>query len=560
MAHDTGRWGWAGEFMTAIPARLLALGGLLAVALAVQSPFIAGKAVFVSADGTFHHSAVVQVAAAHAEGILYPRWLPGQNGGLGDASLMHYAPLFHTLAAVLRPVGGGTAWGGMRVVFFLATLLAGWVAFGWLREFLPARRALLAAAVVAANPLFLHMLLKAEAYPWACSLPVVIVFFRLLRRVDGTRLVLLPLAATIAVQCFLHTITAFMLLVTAPLALAVAAWLQRETVPLTVRRMGQFGLSGLLGLAMAGVYLIPALTTLRYVTPGAWEFQQVCAPAQSFALPLFSFWSYGMCWSSYQILFPGLSLLLLAAGVWAWRNPDAGQERGTLADLLGFGGVALLLSSELAWPLWTYVSTLRMVQFPFRFNFVALAALLPVGVLVMGRWRWLAGPLVAASVLLTAALAGQALRGPGAVAPVETARLQGMGNLGEYRPATAKPGYLGYLERGGFAAECAARGAECQVVRQGSQWQEFRVRAGSAGAIRLPLFCYPAWEVAGGAGGASCDTATGLYEVRAAAGDNGFTARWKKLPEEQTGEWVSGAGVAAFLLLGRAGRFGGKTT
>jgi hypothetical protein len=252
--------------------------------------------------------------------------------------------------------------------------------------------------------------------------------------------------------------------------------------------------------------------------------------------------------------------LLLAAGVWAWRNPEAGQARGVLADLLGFGGVALLMASELAWPLWTYISKLRMVQFPFRFNFVALAALLPVGLLVMGRRWWVTGPLVTASVLLTAALAGQALRGPRAAAPMETARLQGMGNLGEYRPATAKPGYLGYLERGGFAAECAARGAECQVVRQGSQWQEFRVRTGSGGAIRLPLFCYPAWEVAGGAGGAGCDAATGLYEVRAAAGDNGFTARWKKLPEEQTGEWVSGAGVAAFLLLGLAGRFGGKTT
>ena len=516
---------------------------LFATALTVQSPFLAGRAAFVSADGTFHHSVVTQVAAAHAEGIAYPRWMPRQNGGLGDASFMHYAPLFHTLAALARPVAGGTAWGGMRLIFVLATLLAGWVAYGWMRAFLPPPRALLVAAVLAANPLALHLLLKAEAYPWACSLPVVLIFFSLLRHVDGTRIVLLRLAAIVAVQCFLHTLTALMLLVAAPLALGVSALLRRENPGRTFQRMRQFGLSSLLGLTIAGLYLVPALSTLRYVTPSAWEFQQVCSPMQSFILPLFTHGRYGMCWSSYQLLFPALSLLLLAAGAWAFRHRERGNDASIRqsADLLGFGGVALLLASELAWPLWQGSSPLRMAQFPFRFNFVALAALLPLAALVGGKTRWL----LAVPLLLTLALAAQALRSPPVPTPREPVTLLGMGSLGEYRPAAARPEFNGYLARGGFPAECTGRGATCQVVRQGSGEQTFTVQASTATAVRLPLFCYPAWQLPAGS---ACDPATGLIEVRAVPGLNTFTVPWTMLPEERMGGWCTLAGAGVFLL------------
>jgi len=537
---------------------------IFAAALAVQISFLTGKSMFVSADGTFHHASVSQVAAAQAEGVLYPRWMPGQNGGLGDVTFMHYPPLFHTLAALLRPVAGGTAWGGMRAVFLLATFLTGWVAYGWMRAYFPPPRALAAAIAIAANPLFLHLLLKAEAYPWACSLPLVILFFRLLRGVDGSRPVLLPLAAIVAAQCFLHTITAFMLLVSAPVALAISGWLTGATIRQTFLRMVQFGLSALLGLGMAGVYLIPALATLRYATPTAWEFQQVCSPVQSFALPLFSAWQNGMCWSSYQILFPVLSLFLLATGAWAWRRGGAPAEpwAPAMADLLGFGGVALLIASEAAWPLWKVSSTLRMVQFPFRFNFVALAALLPVAVLLLGRvpaWRWqrlFPAALAAVSLLLTGVLILQALRGPTIPAPADRMQLTGMGSLAEYRPATAKPAFRDYLDRGGFSADCAGRGAECRVVRQRSTLQEFRVRTTGPMAIRIPLFCYPAWQVMRGGekSATACDTATGLLEVQAAAGDNDFLVRWEPLPEERTGQWCSMAGLAVFLVLGVAGR------
>ncbi len=527
---------------------------LFATALIVQSPFLTGHAVFVSSDGTFHHSLVTQVAAAHTEGVAYPRWMPRQNGGLGDASLMHYPPLFHTLAAWARPVTGGTSWGGMRLVFTLSTLLAGWAAYVWMRAFLPPSRALVAAVLLAANPLALHLLLKAEAYPWACSLPAVILFFSLLRHVEGNRLVLLRLAAIVAAQCFLHTLTAFMLLAAAPFALLVSALLRREKPRLTFQRLRQFGFSALLGLAMAGVYMVPALTTLRYVTPSAWAFQQVCSPVQSFILPLFTAWRYGICWSSYQILFPACSFLLLTAGAWAFRcQATRREEKGEgaafrqNADLLAFGAVALLLASELAWPLWQEPSPLRIVQFPFRFNFVALAALLPLVALSAGRTSWLLAP----SLLLTLALVALGLRGPAAPAPAEPAVLSGMGNPAEYRPAAARPEFQSYLTRGGFPAECAARGAVCQVVGQGSVQQIFTVQASVATTVRLPLFCYPAWQLASAS---TCDPSTGLIEVRAEPGANTFTTQWKPLPEQQMGGWCSLAGWGAFFLLGLAGR------
>ncbi|MGB9870735.1 MAG: hypothetical protein ACPLYD_03640, partial [Anaerolineae bacterium] len=53
----------------------------------------------------FHVYRAVVFAAAQADGWLYPRWVPGINGGLGGPLFTFYSPLIYFLMTVFHAVG-----------------------------------------------------------------------------------------------------------------------------------------------------------------------------------------------------------------------------------------------------------------------------------------------------------------------------------------------------------------------------------------------------------------------------------------------------------------------
>jgi uncharacterized membrane protein len=113
-------------------------------------------------------------AAAQADGWLYPRWVPGINGGLGGPLFTFYSPLIYFLMTVFHAPGVPFAltW---RLVVALAFVAASAGTFGLgLALFRRADVALAGAALYAYSPYLLRELFERGSpqgvaiafYPW----------------------------------------------------------------------------------------------------------------------------------------------------------------------------------------------------------------------------------------------------------------------------------------------------------------------------------------------------------------------------------------------------------
>jgi hypothetical protein len=525
---------------TSIHYRTLVWSALfaLAAALPLYTPFFLGVSMNAH-DGILHHRLVEQIAEAHRDGLWYPRWMPKQAMGLGDATFMGYSPLFHTVSALAsRMTGGG--WSAMILVLLASTAASGFIALQWMLRTRSMHWAPLGAALLLEwNPLSLHLIFKAEAFPWASAFPLMLMGLIL---VCGSRVRVVPLAIVVAALTCWHILSAFMfLLIVPPIALIIrgydGGWSHLS------QHFGRLALACGGGLSLAGFYWIPALTAMRHANPLAWSFTGSCATSSAFIFPFFPP-IQPMCWMSYQVLFPcfTLGLLVLAALAQWYRKLDFSVEQRIVAAV---AGIALLMGSQLSSPLWFEDSPLRRLQFPSRWNSLAsIAASLSVA-LALARHN--AAKLCAAAVLtaavLVAALVADILKhSPRQVPQPVIARLDMTGSAPEYLPSTARQmELLQYIAAGGFSQDCEAAGLRCQEHFRGSAVQRFEIQSGRAGRIRLPLLRYPAWNlrVNGQPQALRHDDKTGLILVDITAGVNQIELSWLDLPEVQTGNAVS---------------------
>lgn len=340
----------------------------------------------IEGDGIFHHRAVVQIAQAQTQGIWYPQWLPDQRGGLGDPSFVYYPPLFHTVSALLSHLIGN-AWTAMKTVMLLSTACAGWIAFLYFRTLFPMGLALFGALAVEANPLPLHQMAKGGVYPANVVYPLVLLCFGIILRVKGPRWFSPSLAVAICLVTLTHVLTAFMLCLTVPLGIVVCSLLREEAITIWGKRVLKVCLSIAAGICLGAFYLVPALTTMRDITPNKWVFEGVCSTNHSFLLP-FTHLSE-LCWKSVQIGFPLAALLALILVGWRiWKGDGNGQVRTDSGTLMGFGAMALFFGSELSYPLWQFHSLLQKLQFPDRFNTILMAAaLLALALAALQSWQ-----------------------------------------------------------------------------------------------------------------------------------------------------------------------------
>ena len=539
---------------------------ILAVAALLHAPSWSGRVTFYT-DGVFHHRAVIQIAQAQRHGVVYPRWLPEQRGGLGDPSFMHYSPAFHTVSALLAHLLGN-AWTAMRTVMLLSTALAGLIAFFYLRAEFPPALALAGALAIEANPFPLQQMFQAEFYPSGVAYPLVLLCLIALVRSHENRFPSVKLALAVCLLCLTHILSAFMFVLTAPAAILIYALLQKAPLATLTRRFTNALSAIFAGLALSGFYLVPALLTLKYVSPAGWAFRGTCTPDKTFFFPVIDA-KFGLCWFSQQIVFPGLALAALAGVFFYWRHSRNKPENSQIDLLAAVAAISFALGSELSYPLWRFHSPLLKLQFPFRFEVtLGAAAILALTIAVLYAWRRsitlprfrfaLAGCL-SLQVLVVAVFVLSLFRAP-VNPPIPNTLNAGIeSGLPEYLPAVAKPSYKTYLREGNFAGECQAKQVSCETVLKTSNRYRFHVEAQHLASVRLPVFAYPAWttSVDGRAIPTSIDPDTGLVSVDVPAGAHEIELRWQPLPEQKLGIWVSVAGLlglCGFPLLGLVGR------
>ena len=532
-----------------------AIGGLLLWAVILYIPFWTGH-VDMEGDGYFHNRAVVQIAQAQTEGTVYPQWLPEQRGGLGDPSFVYYPPLFHTASALIDHAVGN-AWTAMKAAMLLSTALAGVIAFLYLRTLFPMHLALLGALAIEANPLPIHQMAKGGLYSANVVYPLVLLCLIMLIRIKPKSWVSPGLALSVCALTLTHVLTCFMLCITIPAGIMVHSILRKEQMRASVSRLVQSCLSIGLGICLAGFYIVPALTTLQYISPDQWVLSGPCSMERSFLLPFYTH-KFGFCWESVQIGFPLAATVGLVIAALYVRRIEKRHVRFGIGLLICIGAWALFLGSDLSYPMWQVHSPLQKLQFPDRFNAVILpAALLALTLATLYSWRqtsrarisMLLAATLSVPVVVSGLLVADLLRLPAkATAPDKPLGSEDTARP-EYLPAVAKPGYRDYLRAGSFAGECRRLGISCETLQTSSSQYRFRIDTKKPVTVRLPLFAYPAWAtfVDGRRLSTIVDANTGVIRVSLPPGAHDIRLRWTMMPQQWLGIWIS---IVALIVTG----------
>lgn len=278
-----------------------------------------------------------QFTAQLGQGVIYPRWLPASDAGLGTPVFYYYPPLAFYVTALFGLAGFST-FGSLIATFASAFAVSGIACWHWLKG--RSNHPLLAAAFFAAAPY--HLLdytdrgAPAESVAIAFIPLLAIGLRRIAERRGGTGFTALAYAAIIGSHL--------------PLALIVSIFFFAPYAIVHRDRLPYFAIAAAGGIALAAIYLIPALVLAPYHDV-----------AQLFRTPNLrtSYWSlFSGNWDDPAFVVAAI----MAAAVAAAAVPSAvGNRDRWAAYAIGVS----LLSVGLIPFVWS-MPLLRDVQFPSR--------------------------------------------------------------------------------------------------------------------------------------------------------------------------------------------------
>lgn len=493
-----------------------------------------------------------QFLAAVREGWLLPRWAHASIEGLGDPTFFYYQPLFYYLTSALGLLGLRSETALVGAAMLPSVLLGVVVQRRFLAGYRPGA-ALAGTLYVLACPVLLFLAVQMAAYPWTLALPFCVLFVAESTRADSVGGPRAPhLAVLLALVCLSHLLSALMVLACTGLARLVLAWPGRRTLASHL----EWAAGVVLGLALAAFFVWPAVTQLHLINPDGWTGSANFDWRRAFALPTFSFLQHGLRWFAIQAPLSLLALVLCLFVLYSSRKaatPGSAQARRLAVVALA----AMVLASELAYPLYALLEPMRKIQFPYRFMFLALllANIALVIELLEGDWRRWNTPLRVVAVLLMAAQCAMTLqlqlgivRGSKPI-PERASFMQGRFGQPEYIPAVRGPEWKAWLAGGKLAGECARLGIACSQTLRQTHAQSFVIDTPRPVALRLPLLAYPAWAmtVDGARRPLVADPATGLALAQLSPGRHTVALGWNGLPAETTGRIVSALACAVWL-------------
>jgi len=324
------------------------------------------------------------------DGALYPRWGTDHALGYGYPIFSLYAPLAFYIAEVFNLLGTG-ATVAVKIVFGLATVLAGLAMFGLTQHLWGRPAALVSATAYVYIPYHLVDLYVRGALAEYCAFvffPLTIWTFDVLIAHSRPRNLVLA-ALSYAGLLLTHNVSALLfspVLVLWVLYRLIAhhGWqLKRLWRPTLVALA-----AGLLAVTLSAVYLLPMLVEQFDVAREQWT-QATYNYADHFVLPaqlLSPFWGYGYAVPGPEDRMPlQLGLMPVLLSLWAmvhWPQLPRSQRGPAIFLALVTGGVILLML-PLSRPLWDAVPLASLAQFPWRLlmlTAVTLSALAGVSV------------------------------------------------------------------------------------------------------------------------------------------------------------------------------------
>ncbi len=348
---------------------------LLIVALSVfaWAPLLTPAYFFNAHDARHSVFFLVEFDQTLRDGYLWPRWAPDFAFGYGYPLFNMYAPLAFYVAELLHLLGlGFTA--AIKTMYILATIGAGLAMYGFVQRLLGRRAGLLAALVYIYAPFHLLEIFVRSAYAEFVALalvPLVFWAFTGLIAAPGLRRLALAGAAYGLLALTHHAIfLTFSPLLVLYILFLVLARSRLELSQLFSRSLYAL-LAGLLGLALAAIYLLPVLAETRYIkveqwTSGSYNYLQHFVYFAQFFSPE---WGYGYAGAgladdlSFQLGIVVFSLVIFA-GLFSLGHHF--PHRSTVFFFLVATLLVVLLMSPLAGPVWQLVPIVTLVQFPWR--------------------------------------------------------------------------------------------------------------------------------------------------------------------------------------------------
>lgn len=321
-----------------------------------------------------------------AKGNFYPRWLPQSHGGLGSPVFYYYPPLAFYVTGLFGLVGLST-YASIVAAFFAGFVASGFAMFAWLKD--RAKSPLFGALLFMAAPYHvLDFYGRGALAEFVAITFIPLVALGLTRSIQG-RFVLGALAYAGLILSHLPLALLASLFFIAPYGL----YLSRHEP----RRLLQIAVPILLGLALAAVYLLPAIALDSYrdsarlwqhaaLKPANWTLLEWDMPGAPSALKL-------LVLTLMLVLLQPIVVLLFTARRW-WGL---------------YAGLCCVMAGALIPPIWQ-LPLLQSVQFPYRmFPLAEFAIATGIASLTLSRALVLAAtfPLLALSTFF---LAGERLR------------------------------------------------------------------------------------------------------------------------------------------------------
>jgi uncharacterized membrane protein len=499
------------------PAMWKAAGIIGLAALVIMAPVLIHGAP-ASDSGAYNYIWTQQIAAEMARGVAYPRWLPQSFEGLGAPTFYFYPPLAYLLAGALAMVMETRH--ALGVAAFVMLYASGLAMYAWLRP--RSRWAVLGACLYMLAPYHLRdfyarsALAEFGAFVW---LPLIALAIERQKSRWGPPL----LAAAFAGLICTHLPTA--LLASAILIPPLVFLSARKEPPIAV----SCALAGLAGMALSGLYLVPALMLQKYTLLDQLMWAYRFTPEHNSIVTFFQGQGH----------LP-LAIMMLLAAEWAviaavaWRE-GAGRTWPLLTLWAAACAVGII---PLVW-----LPVLAKVQFPWRA--LAIAEFAGVTALTLVFPRRLA-------LLVAAAIAVQALSPVGEAAlggleeGVNPAMVARHADAVEYLPAELRP-----VPQSRASPDLSALAGP--LVRGPARLVETRedgsvtMTATGDGAVVVRRAKFPSWRVM--SNGAQTPLGAGpLVSFQARAGQT-YRLFAVRTSAETTGGWLSLAGALCLLLL-----------
>jgi len=346
---------------------------VLAFSIFAWGPLLTPAYFFNAHDAKHSVFFLVEFDQTIRDGFLWPRWAPDFSFGYGYPLFNLYAPLAFYAAEIGRGLGlGFTA--AVKTVYILATIAAGLGMYGFVKRLFGPSAGMLAAVLYMVIPFHLVEIFVRSAYSEFVALAIIpFLFWAFTELIAAPGLGRVALAGlTYGVLALTHHTTFFTF---SPFLMAYLLYLILVKTRLHWRAFISHGLAalaaGLLGVALAAIYLGPLLVEMRFVkveqwTSGSYNYLQHFV---YFSQLLSPDWGYGYAGVGIQDDFSfqlGIVAVALASfalvSIFHRRFP----HRGTALFFLISTGVIVFLMSILAEPVWQVLPIAALVQFPWR--------------------------------------------------------------------------------------------------------------------------------------------------------------------------------------------------